>query len=236
MAYSSYQQVQAILAENVVVGNVNIGTPTPGRSGSGSGRSNVSIAECLRYINFADQQIDAKLRPFYVTPLRRIKTHEAPITQDVSHGSAVIVSVEDSGAFTQWDLVRLQSKYQMEYANVIEVPSITTIKLDHVVNNYSAAEDSQISVVRFPDPISLISARLAGSFIYDRLFTQSQSPDLSTYGKTQRTLAGNAIDDILKGAILLTGQDMTGYRFVRGSLFDAFKSAADITKGEEKEV
>jgi len=146
------------------------------------------------------------------------------------------VTVEDSGAFTQWDLVRLQNKYQMEYANVIDVPSITTIKLDHVINNYSAAEDSLISVVKFPDPISLISARLAASFIYDRLYTQSNAPEISAYGKTQRTLATNAIDDVLKGIILLTGQDHTGYRFARGSLFDAFKSAADITKGEEKEV
>jgi len=235
--YSNYHEVQAILPENVTIGSTNLGTPTPGRSGSGSSRSNITIPECNRYLSFADSQIDAKLRPFYVMPLRRIKLHEVTVVQDITHGDNIVVSVEDSGVFTQWDLVRIQNNYQMEYSNVTDTPSITTIKLDHVINNYSASADATlISIVKFPDPIPLISARLAASFLMDRLYVATNSPDISTYGAKMRTISNNALDDIIKGVILLTGQDMTGKRFVRGSLLDAFSTGVEITKGEEKEV
>jgi len=234
--YCTSTDVQAILAENVVIGNRNIGVPVPGRVGSGSARSNISIPECNRYISLATQQIDGKLRPFYVTPLRRVSTFEAPIMSNIGHGSDVVVRVEDSGPFIQWDLVRVQNKYQMEYCNVKDVPTVTTIVLDQVVNDYTTVEESALNILKLPDPIPLITARLAASFIYDRLYTQSNSPEISVYGKNQRTLATNAIDDILRGIILLMGQNHTGRRFVRGSLFDAFSAAAEIQKGEEKET
>jgi len=69
----------------------------------------------------------------------------------------------------------------------------------------------------------------------DRLFVAEQSPDVSQYGKSQRNMARNSMDDILTGEVLLFGQEHTGRRFVRGSVLDAYNSPAEIQKGEEKE-
>ena len=98
MAYSFYQEVQSILAENVRIGDSNIGTPSlpiPGRSGTGSNRSNISIADCQRYINYADQQLDSRLKPFYVTPLRRIKSYETLVLNDLTLGTNITINLEE---------------------------------------------------------------------------------------------------------------------------------------------
>lgn len=240
MAYCFYQEVQAILAENVRIGDQNIGNsslvPSPGRSGTGSNRSNISISDCQRYIAFADSQVDSRLKPFYVTPLRRIKSTETMVLNDITHGTNVTIDLEDSGAFIKFNVVRIQDNYTMETSNVTDITSLTTIKLDRVVNDYSTTNNLRISIIKYPDPIPLISARLAASFIYDRLYTASNDPDISNYGKSQRSLATFAMDDILRGVMLLPGQDQTGRRFIRTSLLDKWSSPAEVQKGEEKET
>ena len=132
-------------------------------------------------------------------------------------------------------LKRLQDKSKMETAVVADTPTLTTVTLESVQNSYLTADRSKISVLEYPDPIPLTVARLACSFILDRLFVAEQAPDVSTYGKTQRNLARNAIDDILAGEVLLFGQEHTGRRFVRGSLIEPFKSPAEVQRGEERE-
>lgn len=236
MAYCTVDDLRRILPENVLIGDQNIGRPVPGRPGNqGSGRSNISPQESERYILYASQYIDARLRPFYECPLRRVKSFETEILSNISAGSSVTVTVHDSGSFVRGENVRLQDKYQMEVSTVEETPTLTTVVLTSIQNNYTTVDGTKISILEYPDPIPLTVARLACSFILDRLFVAEQSPDVSTYGKTQRNLARNAIDDILAGEVLLFGQEHTGRRFVRGSLIEPFKSPADIQRGEERE-
>ena len=236
MGYCAVEDLRRILPENVRIGDQNIGRPVPGRpGGSGSTRSNISPNEAESYILYANQYIDGRLRPFYSCPLRRIKSYETFLETDVAAGTSVTVTVNDSGAFIRTDLVRLQNKNSMETAVVLETPTITTIVLDTVTGTYLTADDSKISILEYPDPIPITAARLACSFVLDRLFVAEQAPDVSTYGKTQRNIAREAIDDILNGTVLLFGQEHTGRRFCRGSLYDAYKSPAEIQKGQSKE-
>jgi hypothetical protein len=234
--YCSIQSVREILPEKVTIGDQNIGTPSPGRplSSGTSGRSNISVAQAEDYIDYAQQYIDSRLRNTYVCPLRRTKSWEGDISANIIHGTNVIVTVRDSGPFNRGGVVRLQDKSKYENANITNVPSITTVTLETVVNDYSAT-DTKISVLEYPDPIVIVTARLACAIILDRLFNAEQAPDVSSYGKTQRNLAKNSVDSILIGEISLTGQEHTGRRFIRGSLLDAYKSPAEITKGQEKE-
>ena len=233
MSYCTVADVQRILPEKVKIGDRNIGTPVPGRVGSG--RSNISPEETERYIVLAQQYIDARLRPFYLCPLRAIKSFETDVFNNLNPGTNVQVQVEDSRIFTRGELVRLQDKDSMESAVVLETPNLTTVTLERIYYPYLSANGLKISIVEFPDPIPVITARLTASFILDRLFVAEQAPDVSQYGKTQRNLATIAIDDILKGVTYLIGQEHTGRRFCRGSLLDKFSSPADVTKGEEKE-
>lgn len=236
MSYCTVEDLSRILPEKVKIGDENIGTPLPGRAGNqGSKRSNISPQEAERYITYAQQYIDGRLRPFYSCPLRRIKSYETETLSDVTHGSSISVIVHDSGAFIRGDLVRIQNKDAMETATVSSTPNLTTVTLERVINNYLTADDTKISVLEFPDPIPIITAQMAVSFILDRLWTSEQAPDVSLYGKTQRNLARGQIENILSGEVLLFGQEHTGRRFLRGSLMDRFNSPAETQKGAEKE-
>jgi hypothetical protein len=233
MAYATVNDLSRLLPEKIKIGDQNIGTPVPGNSVTG--RSNISPAESEYYIEYATQHVDSKLRNMYVTPLRRIKEYETDIMADIHHGTTVTVTVRDSGAFIRGNMVRLQAPSYMETATVFDVPTLTTIRLVSVQYDYSVL-DGLISTVKYPDPIPTITARFALSFIIDRLWVSEQSPDISSYGATQRNLAINNIDDILTGTIVLMGQDYTGRRFVRGQLMDAYGSPYEkIQKGEDKE-
>jgi hypothetical protein len=221
-----------VLPEKISIGDTNIGTPSPGRATTQ--RSNVTVAQAEAYIDYAQQYLDGKLRPFYSCPLRRTKVWEGTIESDISAGTSVGVIVRDSGPFNKGCTARLQNKDQYENVTVASVTDVTTIVLARVVSNYSAT-DTKISILEYPDPIPITTARLACAMILDRLFSAEQAPDVSTYGKTQRNLARDVVDGILRGEISLFGQEHTGRRFIRGSLFDAYASPAEIQKGEEKE-
>ena len=232
MAYCSVQDMRNVLPEKISIGDTNIGTPSPGSASTQ--RSNITPAQAEYYINYAQQYIDSRLRPFYSCPLRRSKVWEGEIESDVSAGPNIQVVVRDSGPFMMGGVIRLQDKTQYENAIIESVPSSITIVLVNVVGNYSAT-DTKISVLEYPDPVPIVTARLACATVLDRLYSAEQSPDVSSFGKTQRNLARDAIEDILSGEILLFGQEHTGRRFIRGSLYDAYKNPAEITKGQEKE-
>jgi len=236
MSYCTVEDLRRILPENIMIGDQNIGRPVPGRIGNqGSTRSNLSPDEARRYISDATQYVDSRLRPYYSCPLRRTKSFETEVLSDVIPGTNISITVHDSGSFIVGQTVRLQNKYQMETATVLETTDMTTVTLESVSNTYLSSDKSRISVLEYPDPIPITVARLACSFILDRLFIAEQSPDVSNYGKTQRNLARNAMDGVLVGEILLFGQEHTGRRFVRGSLIEPFKSPADIQRGDERE-
>lgn len=237
MSYCSIDDLRRILPEKITIGSMNIGTPSPGRSGNqGSARASVSPENARKYISYAEEYIDGRLRPFYSCPLRRIKTYETEVYSNITHGDLVSITVHDSGAFIQGDLIRIQNKNQMETSTISSVPDLTTVVVDRAINDYPASDDTKISILEFPDPIRIITAQLSVAFLLDTYFVAEQSPDVSNYSKTQRNLARGQIENILSGEVLLFGQEHTGRRFVRMSLLDKWSSpAGEVQKGAEKE-
>jgi len=240
MPYCTVDDMRRILPEKVKIGDQNIGRPLPGRPGNqGSQRSNITPQEAEYYIQYASEYLDGRLRPFYSCPLRRIKSYETEVLNDLTHGSPVRVQVNDSGPFIRGEFVRLQDVNQMETCCVQETApddlDLTYVTLRHVTNNYLTADNTRISVLEYPDPVPIITAQMAVAFLLDRLFVAEQSPDVSMYGKNQRNLARAQIENILSGEVLLFGQEHTGRRFVRMSLLDKFSSPAEVQKGAEKE-
>lgn len=228
--YCTVDDMRKVLPEKVSIGDANLGTPSPGRQGSK--RSNITPDEAQIYIGYAQQYVDSRLRPYYVSPLRRIISFESELDAAVLMGSDVNITVRDSNNFGLGQVVRLKDKSKYENVTITEIVDSKNFIVDTVVENYL---EGSVSILEFPDPIPLITARMACSYVLDRLFSAEQSPDVSQYGKTQRNLARNAVDDILHGEILLFGQEHTGYRFVRGSVLNAYKSPAEVQRGEEKE-
>lgn len=72
----------------------------------------------------------------------------------------------------------------------------------------------------YPDPIPLICARLVAASIYDEIMMSQQSPNVSDWGKNQRSLAYDSLRDIRSGLVKLRNQPIINYRFVRGTLYD----------------
>ena len=232
--YCTVNDMVSLLPEPITIGDINIGTPSPGRPNPAN-RSKLTPDQAIRYIRFAGEEVDSRLRPYYVCPLRRVKTYETEILQNVASGSNVEIRVNDTGAFAKGQMVRLQSRTQMEVDEIASVKNLTTLVISQVKYTYTA-DDGKISVLEFPDPIPLITARLAISYCFDQLFAAEQAPNISEYGKEQRRLAINGLDSVLSGAILLFGQDHTGKRFVRGSLFDAYQNPTpEFQFGREKQ-
>jgi hypothetical protein len=232
--YCTVSDMVDLLPEPITIGDTNIGTPSPGRPNPAN-RSKLTTDEAIRYIRFAEEEVDSRLRPYYVCPLRRTKTLETEILQNVSNGASVEVRVHDTGVFSKGQMVRLQSKTKMETDEIESIKNMTTLVIKQVKNTY-VMDDSKISILEFPDPIPLVTARLAISYCFDQLFAAEQAPNISEYGKEQRRLAINGLDSILSGAIFLFGQDHTGKRFVRGSLFDAYQNPTpEFQFGREKQ-
>lgn len=222
--YCTVQNVITLLPENVSVGDQNIGTPVPGKCNQSS-RSKLSSDEIGEFIKFAQQEVDARLRPMYVCPLRRIKIHETGVLNYATSGSSVKISVHDTGQFAKGQLVRLQTEYSYEEATISEVPNLGQIVVDRTTTAYDSG--SLVSILEFPDPVPLITARLAVSYAFDRLFAAEQSPAVSQYGIEQRKMAMFSMDSILTGTIILMGQEHFAKRFVRMSLFDSYKTPTD---------
>ena len=231
--YCTVQDMKNLLPSNITIGDQNYGTPSPGRPDVK--RDKMTPAEAINYIKYAQQEIDGRLRPFYVVPLRRVKTYDTEILSNVSQGSNVQIRVHDSGAFANGDTIRIQNSSIYETSEIKSIVDSTTVMVTTVANAY-VGEEAIISVLEYPDPIPLITARWAIVYGWNQLFSADQSPAISEFGKENSRLAVNSLDGILSGAILLFGQDHTGKRFVRGSLFDAFQNPTpDFQFGREKQ-
>lgn len=221
--YCTVQNVVNLFPDNIKVGDTNIGTPVPGRTDSK--RSQFTNSEITEFIKMAQQEVDARLRPIYVCPLRRVKIHETGILNYVQSGTNVKISVHDSGPFANGQLIRLQSECDYEETIIKEIPNLNQVIVTSVLSTYNS--DSLISILEYPDPIPFIIARLAAAIAFDRLFAAEQAPDVSNYGKEQRKMAHFSIDSILTGTAILMGQEFVGKRFARHSLYDSFKTPTD---------
>ena len=232
--YCTVEDMRLLLPEPISIGDNNIGTPSPGRP-STDGKSVITTEEAIRYIRMAEQEIDGRLRPVYVIPLRRIKSFETETYNDILPGTSVEVRVNDTGVFSQGQMIRLQTSDAMETDEIESIKNLTTLVIQSVKNTYPNYA-SKISILEFPDPVPFITARLAVSYAFDQLFSADQAPNMSEYGKEQRRLAINSFDSVMSGAILLFGQDHTGRRFVRNSVFDSVRNMTpDFQFGREKQ-
>jgi hypothetical protein len=230
--YCTVQNVKNILPNNVTVGDINIGTPVPGRPDVK--RSQLSTDDIIEFIKLAQQEINARLRPMYVCPLRRVKIHETGVLNNVSTGTTIKISVNDTGQFAKGQLIRLQSKSDYEEVTITSIPNLSQMIVDKVISLYDS--ESLVSILEFPDPIPLTTARLAASYAYDRLFSAEQAPDVSNYGQEQRKRSMFSIDSILTGTVILMGQEHVTKRFARMSIFDSFKTPTDdISFGRESQ-
>jgi len=135
------------------------------------------------------------------------------------------IVVHDTGPFAKGQLIRLQSDCEYEETVIKDINNLDYFIVNSLDSSYDA--DSLVSILEYPDPIPFITARLAASYVYDRLFAAEQSPDVSNYGNEQRKRAMLGMDSILSGTVILMGQEHVTKRFARMSIFDSYKTPTD---------
>jgi hypothetical protein len=208
----------------MTVGDQNVTTPTIQKP---AGAVTIDTKTAGRYIEYATQHIDSRLRPFYVVPLRRVKALETNLIEDAAKGSTT-VRVYDCQRLSVGNLVRFSSGTTSDLHEIKKLPEdaedVHTVELSSALLHAFSASTTKVSMIEFPDPLPILCARLACGTAIDRQFVAEQEPDVSTYGKTLRTLVSNDIDMILTGVIRLEGQDHVGRRFLRTQLLDTWKS------------
>lgn len=237
MAYCTVNFMRALLPKQITIGTQNITTST---LNAPSTTATIDTQTAQLFLNFASQEIDSRLSTIYVVPLKRVKTHEEILTSDCREGDKKVY-VADNGAFRYGCLVRLGDDSGSEVNEVGIFPeehySIGEVALSNGASrHFTRGSNSILSLVTFPDPIPVTCARMAVAAIIDKQFVAEQNPDVSEYGKRQRTLAAAALDEIMAGAIRLHGQDFVGRRFVRMNLRDTMNTSAEIQRGGGKEI
>ena len=237
MAYCTIEFMRALLPKTITIGPNNVTTTT---INSPTVANTVDTRTAQLFINFASQEIDARLSTVYVVPLKRIKVAEATVLSDCQKGT-MNVTVDDNGPFVAGSLVRIGDKFGSEVNEVGVLPddmySTTSLSLLSAISrNYTTGNGTVLSVVGYPDPIPVVCARLAVAAIIDKQFVAEQNPDVSNYGKSQRTLASNSLDELMAGTVRLNGQEFVGRRFVRMQLRDTMNTSAEVQRGSGKEV
>lgn len=241
MAYCSLQDLRNILPKNITIGD----NTAPSVSNAKSNSISTSVAN--QYIYYATQYIDSRVSQIYFCPLIRVKK----VTVDLIHNmlpSSTDVMVSDISGFYVGGAVFISDDNASENAIVGNI-SETIIEGSNSVRNfnhltlsaptshaYDVGSHGQVSLLVYPDPIPVMTARLACSLMFDKLFVADQEPDVSNYGKNLRNMVSIDMNSILAGQLRLLGQEFCSRRFVRGQLFDAVKLAVEnisIDQGKE---
>lgn len=232
MSYCILQDIKDLLPANITIGDNIVPSATAARANS------IKTSVANKYIYFATQFIDSRLSQLYYVPLLRIKK----ITVDLIHNmnpSSTDVMVSDISGFNVDSAIQIKDDNGSEFATVASIAETFDVdgkvvkNFTHLTltvpttNAYDYLSHGEVSLLVYPDPIPVLTARYAASLMFDKLFVADQTPDISNYGKTLRNMSINDMNGILSGQIRLHGQEMCCKRFVRGSLFDAVRASLD---------
>lgn len=242
MSYCTIQDIKDILPKNITIGSNTSPSVVTARANS------ISTSVANKYIYYATQTIDARISQLYVTPLIKIRKVTVDLIANMLPSSTDVM-VNDIAGFFAGAAIIIRDDNGNEKATVASIAETivdggATVKnFNHLTlsspsqNAYDPGSNGEVSLLVYPDPIPVMTARLACSLMFDKLFVAEQEPDVSTYGKTLRDLVTMDINGILSGQVRLTGQEFVSRRFVRSQLFDAVRLAVEnitLEQGRER--
>jgi hypothetical protein len=239
MAYATIEDLRVLLPENITIGDTTAINVLSGK------RDTISTEVANKYLQYAAQFVDSKLSGIYLTPLERVNVANSKIISNMMPSSCDVM-VDDIVKFRVGACVRLSDTNGSEIGKVKEIPENfdegdgLVCNTRHItlssptINAYDSGSDATIEMLIYPDPVSVMTARFAASFMFDRLYTTDGSPDVSNYGKSLRNLAREDMDAIISGQTRLKGQKWIAKRFVRMPLFDTFKQPGENQTGQRE--
>jgi len=229
VGYSSVTDVQNVMAQALTSATTSTlsGTANLLNVGRVLDTNLVSTDLINSYITYADNQIDSYISSNYKTPLCELADFESGMYSSISDYNSYIV-IEKACPLSVGDTILLIEGDYEERHTIDDVVGVGVFSTSEPIQ-YEFSTDARLIRVKFPDPITLISARFAAANIFDKYFSSQNSPNISEYGRHLRDMARADINNILNGRTVLHGQHRIGRRFFNSNLVDQY----DLVRGSE---
>jgi len=172
------------------------------------------------YIRFSDMEINGFLSVLYSVPICESVDVEISLFSPISEYNDYVV-IDGYCPLNVGDTILLVSGDEQERHVIAEVIADDTYSVEGDIQ-YEFPEGSRVVRVKFPDPLPIMSARVAAASIYDKYFSAESAPNVTDYGNTLRDLASLDINSVLNGTIVFHGQHRTGRRFYNSTLDDQY--------------
>ncbi len=215
MAYSNLSKFKKLLAQTLTSAtDASLTTPTALiKIGQELDKNLIPEDIVNQYITWADEEVNGAISVLYRTPLTEKTDFETTLAADIDEYNSVIVT-KTANPFAVGDTIVLADVLGTEKHVVSEILSDTSFSTEDFVQADFNAVDTRVIRIKFPDPIPLIATRLAVANLFDKYFSAQSDPNISQYGKIQRELASNLLNDILNGRTDLHGSPRIGMPFV----------------------
>jgi len=225
MGYCTQAQVESVLAQALTsaTNRVTNGDKVPLIGfGNSIDPNTISTAVVDQYIQWADEEIDGMLSEMYEVPLCEKSDLELALLFDIGEYNLEI-ELDKAKNLVPGDVLVFFDDVQEERHIVESVSNETVVELTEPLIGLYSMDDTRVVRVKFPTPISVISARFTAANIYDKYFASQVSPNTSEYGKRLRQLGLRDVNNILNGRTILHGQKRIGHRFFNPNLRDRYR-------------
>ncbi len=222
MAYSTIPQVTKILAK-ALTSFTPQSVITPGdllNIGTSLNTNQVNTSDINYYINLADGHINAALSQQYLVPLMETCDFETSLTYDVSEYNGII-TLDDVAQLNSGNILVFQDGSVSEKSEIESIDGFDITLTDSLTSTYMA-NTTRVMWIKFPDPISFMSARLAASTLYEKYFSAQSSPNNSDHFKTMKSQVVDEINNIREGRTILHGATKIANRFYNSNLGDRY--------------
>ncbi len=221
MPYSNSTQVELTLAQALTSANPSSLTSPVKLATIGTRVSPVTIPpdEFNFFISQADAIINAALSQQYAVPLTERCDLSMRLLNDVSEYTDTI-SIDNYADLTIGDTLVITDGTNQDRLVVASLESTTSFTVDTMpVSSYVTG--ARILRIKFPDPITFISARLAAANIYDKHLKAQTDPGKSDYGDTLRKMATKDLNNIREGRTIIDAPRI-GWRFANPNLVSRY--------------
>ena len=234
MAYSTQTEAKIALANALTSGNPAAAGPQPITDIQNTITNTIPVSEFVQYIRWADQEIDATISSIYKVPLKRVNVGTFELAVDVTAGDGLTpanaIVLTDATKFIPEDIIYLRDSINLEQLTIAAVLDEYRITVTTPAINSYLMVSARVERIRYPDPIPLISAKLAAAHLYDKYFAAQVEGNKSDYGVRLRQDAIDDINGLLSGAVRLLIADANRYvgrRYYNAALDDVHSTRAD---------
>lgn len=212
MGYSNKTLIENIIAQALLGTPKSTNAPIDLMSiGNTLAPNNTPEKIVNQYVLWADEEINSTLSQMYATPFAEVVALDTTLFANIDAYNHFIVT-EFPTPLNVGDEILLKSGDTQER-------HIISLVVDTIGRNifqtlepigFGFQAGTRMVTVKYPEPISLISAMIAASRIYDRFFSSQSDVNDSKFGQNLRAQARRELNNILNGRTILHGVHRIG--------------------------